>query len=139
LVVISTKCGGTVLQRRSNSCHSLTQRIQRSLAKQHPQEVRQMRELLPKFVITLYGEGYISRCFTLHSILHRLVTSSVFVGLEVSMLASGTKDRGFAPGRSRQKNHQYAFLRKGSKTVCPMSQICGMSKNPITYRGSRKL
>ena len=24
------------------------------------------------------------------------------------------------------KNPQYAFLRRGSKAVCPMSQICGM-------------
>jgi hypothetical protein len=60
----------------------------------------------------------------------------------VSMLASGTQDRGFAPGRSPsdfsgEKNPQHAFLRKGSKAICPMSQICGMSKNPITYRGSR--
>jgi hypothetical protein len=65
-------------------------------------------------------------------------------GLVVSMLASGTQDRGFTPGRSLrifsgEKNPQHAFLRKGSKAVCPMSQICGMSKNPITYRGSRKL
>jgi hypothetical protein len=35
------------------------------------------------------------------------------------------------------KNPQYAFLQKGSKAICPMSQICGMSKNPITYRGSQ--
>jgi hypothetical protein len=32
-----------------------------------------------------------------------------------------------------RKNPQHAFLRKGSKAVCPMS------KNPIIYRGSRKL
>jgi hypothetical protein len=69
---------------------------------------------------------------------------SGFGGLVVSMLAPGTQNRGFAPGRSRrifsgEKNHQYAFLRKGSIAVCPMSQICGMSKNPITYRGSSKL
>jgi hypothetical protein len=38
-----------------------------------------------------------------------------------------------------RKNPQHAFLRKGSKAICPMSQICGMSKNPIIYRGSRKL
>jgi hypothetical protein len=29
-----------------------------------------------------------------------------------------------------RKNPQHAFLRKGSKAVCPMSQICGMLKNP---------
>jgi hypothetical protein len=48
---------------------------------------------------------------------------SGFGGLMVSMLASGTQNRGFAPGR---KNPQQAFLRKGSKAVCPMSQIWGM-------------
>jgi hypothetical protein len=67
-----------------------------------------------------------------------------FGGLVVSMLASGTQVRGFAPGRSRRiffgrKNPQHAFLRKGSKAVCSMSQICSISKNPITYRGIRKL
>jgi hypothetical protein len=45
----------------------------------------------------------------------------------VSMLASGTQDRGFEPGRSRRifgpKISQHAFLRRGSKTACPMSQI----------------
>jgi hypothetical protein len=24
------------------------------------------------------------------------------------------------------KNPQYAFLRRGSKIICPMSQLCGM-------------
>jgi hypothetical protein len=63
--------------------------------------------------------------------------SSGFGGLVV-----GTQDRGFAPDRSRlifsgEKNPQHAFLRKGSKAACPMSQICDMSKNRLTYRGSR--
>jgi hypothetical protein len=44
-----------------------------------------------------------------------------------------------AVGFFRRKNPQYAFLRKRSKAVCPMSQIFGMLKNPIIYRGSRKL
>jgi hypothetical protein len=62
--------------------------------------------------------------------------SSGFSGLVVSMLASGTRVRGFKPGRSRrifscEKNPQHAFLRKGSKAVCPMSQICGISKKPV--------
>ena len=48
-----------------------------------------------------------------------------------SVLAFGTQVRGFKPGRSRrifqgEKNPQQAFLRKGSKAVCPMSHICGM-------------
>jgi hypothetical protein len=56
-----------------------------------------------------------------------MLASGTFGGLVVSMLASGT----LAPGRSRRnffrrKNPQHAFLRRGSKAVCPMSQICGM-------------
>ena len=52
---------------------------------------------------------------------------SGFGGLE----AFGTQIRGFKPGRSRcifqgEKNPQHAFLRKGSKAVCPMSHIWGM-------------
>jgi hypothetical protein len=30
-----------------------------------------------------------------------------------------------------RKYPQHAFLRKGSKAICPMSQICGMLKNPV--------
>jgi hypothetical protein len=57
--------------------------------------------------------------------------SSGFGGLVVSMLASGTQDRVFAPDRSRRNFHagkipQHAFLRRGSKIICPMSQIWGM-------------
>ena len=26
----------------------------------------------------------------------------------------------------RPENSQYAFLRRGSKRICPMSQLCGM-------------
>jgi hypothetical protein len=29
-----------------------------------------------------------------------------------------------------RKNPQHAFLRRGSKAVCPMSQLCGMLKKP---------
>jgi hypothetical protein len=32
-----------------------------------------------------------------------------------------------------RKIPQHAFLRRGSKAVCPMSQICGMWKNPAIY------
>jgi hypothetical protein len=51
---------------------------------------------------------------------------SGFGGLVVSMLASGTQDRGFKPGQSRRifsgvKNPKHAFLRKGSKAVGPVS------------------
>jgi hypothetical protein len=54
-----------------------------------------------------------------------------FGGLGVSALAFGTQVRGLKPDRSRrifqgEKNPQRAFLRKGSKTVGPMSLIYGM-------------
>jgi hypothetical protein len=66
---------------------------------------------------------------------------SGFSGLVVSMLVPKIAD--FLPAEAvgffGRKNHQHAFLRKGSKAVYPMSQICGMLKNPIIYRGSRKL
>jgi hypothetical protein len=32
-----------------------------------------------------------------------------------------------------RKKPQHAFLRRGSKAVCPMSQICGMLKNPVIH------
>jgi hypothetical protein len=56
---------------------------------------------------------------------------SGFGGLVVSMPAFGTQVRGFKPGRSRQifrgeKIPQHAFLRRGSKAVGLMSQLCGM-------------
>jgi hypothetical protein len=44
-----------------------------------------------------------------------------------------------AVGFFGQKYPQNALFRRGSKAVCPMSQICGMSKNPTVYRGSRNL
>jgi hypothetical protein len=53
------------------------------------------------------------------------IPESDFGGLMVTMLVSGTQDRGFEPGQS-EKNPQHAFLRRVSKAVCPMSQICGM-------------
>ena len=45
-----------------------------------------------------------------------------------SVLAFGTQIHGFKPARSRrifqgEKNPQHAFLRRGSKAVCPMSYI----------------
>jgi hypothetical protein len=51
------------------------------------------------------------------------------------MLASGTQDREFEPvvGFFGRKNPQHAFLQRGSKAVRPMSQICGMLKNPVIY------
>jgi hypothetical protein len=41
-----------------------------------------------------------------------------------------------AVGFFGRKNPQHAFLRRGSKAVCPMSQLCGMLKNPV-ISGSR--
>jgi hypothetical protein len=32
-----------------------------------------------------------------------------------------------------RKNPQHAFLQRVSKAICPMSQICGMLKNPVIY------
>jgi hypothetical protein len=60
-----------------------------------------------------------------------LLLLSGFGGLGVSALASGTQVRGLKPGRRHrifqgEKNPQRAFLRKGSKTVDPMSLIYGM-------------
>jgi hypothetical protein len=52
---------------------------------------------------------------------------SGFGSLVVSMLASGTQDRGFEPGR------------RGCKAVCSMSKICNMLKNPAIYGGSWNL
>jgi hypothetical protein len=38
-----------------------------------------------------------------------------------------------AVGFFGRKNPQHAFLRRRSKTVCPMSQICAMWENPAIY------
>jgi hypothetical protein len=48
---------------------------------------------------------------------HRL-SRDVFGGLVVSMLASGTRVRGFKPVGF--------FGQVGSERICPMSQLCGM-------------
>jgi hypothetical protein len=58
----------------------------------------------------------------------RTTDISGFGGLAGSMLASGSLPAE-AVGFFGRKNPQYAVLRKGSKAVCPMSQICGISKN----------
>ena len=46
---------------------------------------------------------------------------SDFGGLEVSVLAFGTRVRGFIPGFFGRKNLQHAFLRRESKAVCPLA------------------
>ena len=53
----------------------------------------------------------------------------------VSMLASGTQDRGFDPGRSRrifraEKSTACLPLGGGSKAVSHVADLRGMSKNP---------
>jgi hypothetical protein len=62
-----------------------------------------------------------------------LLVRSGFGGLVVSMLASGTRVRGFKPDFFGRKIPQHAFLREGSKAVGPASQICGTLKNPYDY------
>jgi len=63
-----------------------------------------------------------------------LVTPSGFGGLVVSVLASGTQDRGFKPGRSRRIfRAKKSSAGRGSKATCPMSQICGMLETPGNY------
>ena len=61
--------------------------------------------------------------------------AALFGGLVVSMLAP--KLAGSNPteavGFFGRRNPQYAFLRRGSKRICPMSQLCAMSKNLIIY------
>ena len=60
-----------------------------------------------------------------------------FGGLVVSILAAGTRVRGFKPGRSRWIFLAYAFLRRGSKIMCPMAQLCGLQKNLVNFRELR--
>ena len=59
---------------------------------------------------------------------------SGFGGLVVSMLASGTQDRGFDPGPSRRifraKKSTACLLWGGSKAASHVADLRGMSKNP---------
>ena len=65
---------------------------------------------------------------------HPINIWSGFGGLVVSMLASGTQDRGFDPGRSRRifrvKNSTPCLPWWGSKAVSHVADLRGMSKNP---------
>jgi hypothetical protein len=57
-----------------------------------------------------------------------------FGGLVVSQYAYWPLEPEFAGSNPAEavgffrhpKNPQYAFLRRGSKIICPMSQLCGM-------------
>jgi len=66
----------------------------------------------------------------------------IFGGLEVACWPLVPKFAGSNPAEAvgflGRKNPQHAFLRRGSKAVCPMSQICGM-KRSLELRGSRIL
>ena len=59
---------------------------------------------------------------------------SGFGGLVVSMLVSGTQDRGFDPGQSRRifraKKSTASLPWGGSKAVSHVADLRGMSKNP---------
>ena len=78
----------------------------------------------------------------LQIIYYYVIIIIIFGGLVVSMLASGTQDRGFDPGRSRR------IFRAKKSTAClpcgggevkpsPMSQICAACQRTLGLRGSR--
>jgi hypothetical protein len=56
--------------------------------------------------------------------------------LVVSMLATGTQDRGFKPAKAvwffGRNDPHHAFFQKGSKAVSVMLQLCGMWK-PLQF------
>jgi hypothetical protein len=108
-------------------------------------DLPEMKRLIRKDISLLISYTYYTKNVSTYIPLPLSVTVSERLQcLVFCMLASGTQDHRFAPGRSRhiffgRKNPQHAFLRMGSKAVCPMLHICGMSKNPIIYHGSHKL
>ena len=59
-----------------------------------------------------------------------LVTTCVFItGFMIFAMCEGANDvvHKVSVGTfGRPENPQYAFLRRGSKIICPMSQLCGM-------------
>ena len=58
--------------------------------------------------------------------------TSVYVTLTTTVKFAGSNPAE-AVGFFGRKNPQHAFLRRGSKRICPMSQLCGMSKNLVSY------
>ena len=73
-------------------------------------------------------------------ILERYSYISGFGGLVVSMLASGTQDRGFDPGRSRAKKSTACLPWGGSKAVSHVADLRGMSKNPgFTWKSKSQI
>ena len=73
-----------------------------------------MYKVLVKLCDIMHVRCYFRKCSRSY-----ILCLSGFGGLVVSMLASGTQDRGFDPGRSR-----HAFLGGGEVKPSPMSQIC---------------
>ena len=68
------------------------------------------------------------KVFSVYLSLYSMHTS--FGDLEVACWPLVPKFAGSNPAKAirflRAKNPQHGFLRRGSKAVCPMSQICGM-------------
>jgi len=66
----------------------------------------------------------------LYNIFPHYLINTGFGGLEVACWPLVPKFEGSNPAKAvgflRAKNPQHAFLRRGSKAVRPMSQICGM-------------
>jgi hypothetical protein len=107
-------------------------------------ELRLIRKI--NCIIRFINEVYKHLCHTcsfLTSVcnIHHALKYNKYLGEAASVVASGTQVRGFKPGRSRRifgrKNPQHVFLRRGSKAVCPMTQLCRNVKEPYNYRGSR--
>jgi hypothetical protein len=59
-----------------------------------------------------------------------IATGYGLVGPGIKYLRSRVRSR---PKPSCWKNPQHAFLRRGSKIICPMSQLWGMLKNPALF------
>jgi hypothetical protein len=80
-------------------------------------------EIAPISIVTLWIKlDVINHCF------QQLLAASVVYWLACRPLVP--KIAGLNPAKAvgffGQKNPQHAFLRRGSKAACPMSQLCGM-------------
>jgi hypothetical protein len=88
------------------------------------------QKFVPELNVVHFVVFYNDTISTEESVKHN---TSGFGGLVVSIPKIAGSNPAEAVGFFGRKNPQHAFLRKGSKAVCPML------KNPITYRGSHKL
>jgi hypothetical protein len=70
----------------------------------------------------MYAFLYRRQCLAVYNTTYFHIWPYRKIKVVVSMLASGTQVRGFKPGRS--------LLRRGSKAVCLMTQLCRMLKIP---------